>query len=77
MSAESPGAEDTPDQPRYDRVTVQYEPLAVGVERTEFERVGENRWERRDQVWTGCAWRTRGIEEIRDLAVVTEQAEVR
>jgi len=74
VSAESPETDDQLDRPRYDRVTVQFEPRYAGAERTVFERVDENRWERRDQVWTGCSWRTRGIEDVRDLAVVTEVA---
>lgn len=54
-----------------DGVIIRIDPAAGPPERLLFEPRDEGGWDRAEQVWTGCAWRTRGIDRVDRLAVET------
>jgi len=60
---------------RADSVVVRFEPAMGSPQRIVFEPRHEGAWDRHDQVWTGCQWRTRGVERVRDVDVDAPEAE--
>jgi hypothetical protein len=50
-------------------VVIRHDPVAGPPERDVFAPRHDGTWTHHDQVWTGCAWRTRGVERARDLTV--------
>lgn len=59
---------------RADSVVVRHDPVAGPLQRTVYEPRHDGAWDRHDQVWTGCRWRTRGVERVHDVTVSAPEA---
>jgi|APHM01.1.fsa_nt_gi hypothetical protein len=60
---------------RDESVVLRIDPARGAPERQVFVPRSGGEWGRHDQVWTGCAWRTRGVETVRDVSVSGAAAE--
>lgn len=52
-----------------DVVTVRWAPDGLAPRRLRFEPRDTGGWLRREQVWTGCTWRTVDTEDVGELAI--------